>query len=68
MVMVIDNEALYDICFRTLKLAAPRYADLNHLVSDTMSGVICAIRFSGQLNATLRKPACNLLLFPGNTS
>ena len=34
----IDNEALYDICFRTLKLATPTYGDLNHLVSLTMSG------------------------------
>merc|ERR1712072_53921 len=29
----IDNEALYDICFRTLKLMTPTYGDLNHLVS-----------------------------------
>ena len=34
----IDNEALYDICFRTLKLTTPTYGDLNHLVSLTMSG------------------------------
>merc|ERR1712038_161391 len=32
-VMCIDNEALYDICFRTLKLTTPTYGDLNHLVS-----------------------------------
>ncbi|KAA0170482.1 hypothetical protein FNF28_01476 [Cafeteria roenbergensis] len=30
---VLDNEALYDICFRTLKLTTPTYGDLNHLVS-----------------------------------
>uniref|UniRef100_A0A915NN71 Tubulin beta chain n=1 Tax=Meloidogyne floridensis TaxID=298350 RepID=A0A915NN71_9BILA len=35
----IDNEALYDICFRTLKLTTPTYGDLNHLVSMTMSGM-----------------------------
>jgi hypothetical protein len=29
----IDNEALYDICFRTLKLSSPTLGDLNHLVS-----------------------------------
>ena len=34
----IDNEALYDICFHTLKLTTPTYGDLNHLVSLTMSG------------------------------
>ncbi|KAJ4976395.1 hypothetical protein NE237_001501 [Protea cynaroides] len=37
--MVLDNEALYDICFRTLKLATPTFGDLNHLISATMSGV-----------------------------
>ena len=35
----IDNEALYDICFRTLKLTCPTYGDLNHLVSLVMSGI-----------------------------
>ena len=41
----IDNEALYDICFRTLKLTNPTYGDLNHLVSLTMSGVTTSLRF-----------------------
>ena len=40
----IDNEALYDICFRTLKLTTPTYGDLNHLVSLTMSGVTTCLR------------------------
>merc|ERR1712113_814838 len=52
-VMVIDNEALYDICFRTLKLTTPTYGDLNHLVSAAMSGVTCCLRFPGQLNSDL---------------
>ena len=33
-----DNEALYDICFRTLKLTTPTFGDLNHLISAVMSG------------------------------
>ncbi len=60
----LDNEALYDICFRTLKLATPTYGDLNHLVSAAMSGVTCCLRFPGQLNADLRKLAVNLIPFP----
>ena len=60
----IDNEALYDICFRTLKLATPTYGDLNHLVSLTMSGVTTCLRFPGQLNADLRKLAVNMVPFP----
>ena len=59
-----DNEALYDICFRTLKLANPTYGDLNHLVSLTMSGVTTCLRFPGQLNADLRKLAVNMVPFP----
>ncbi|XP_021372131.1 tubulin beta chain-like [Mizuhopecten yessoensis] len=60
----IDNEALYDICFRTLKLSTPTYGDLNHLVSTTMSGVTTCLRFPGQLNADLRKLAVNMVPFP----
>jgi len=63
-VMVIDNEALYDICFKTLKLTTPTYGDLNHLVSAAMSGVTCGLRFPGQLNGDLRKLAVNLIPFP----
>ncbi|KAK7863210.1 hypothetical protein R5R35_003460 [Gryllus longicercus] len=60
----IDNLALYDICFRTLKLTNPTYGDLNHLVSLTMSGVTTCLRFPGQLNADLRKLAVNMVPFP----
>ena len=63
-VQVIDNEALYDICFKTLMLATPTYGDLNHLVSVAMSGVTCCLRFPGQLNSDLRKLAMNLIPFP----
>ena len=57
-------QALYDICFRTLKLTTPTFGDLNHLISAVMSGVTCCLRFPGQLNADLRKLAVNLIPFP----
>ena len=63
-VFCIDNEALYDICFRTLKLNDPSYGDLNHLVSAVMSGITCSLRFPGQLNSDLRKLAVNMIPFP----
>jgi len=63
-VICIDNEALYQICFNTLKLSSPTYADLNHLVTNVMSGVSCSLRFPGQLNSDLRKLAVNLIPFP----
>jgi len=63
-VMCIDNEALYEICTRTLKLSNPSYGELNHLISQVMSGITCSLRFPGQLNSDLRKLAVNLIPFP----
>jgi len=60
----IDNEALYDICYRTLKIKAPAYKDMNHIVSQCMSGLTTGLRFPGQLNADLRKLAVNMVPFP----
>lgn len=60
----IDNQALYDICMRTLRLSNPSYGDLNHLVSAVMSGVTTGFRFPGQLNSDLRKLAVNMVPFP----
>lgn len=60
----IDNEALYDICVRTLKIPQPSYDHLNNLVSSVMSGITTSLRFPGQLNSDLRKLAVNLVPFP----
>jgi tubulin beta len=60
----LDNEALYDICFRTLKLTTPTFGDLNHLVAAVMSATTCCLRFPGQLNCDLRKLAVNMIPFP----
>ena len=60
----LDNEALYDICFRTLKLTTPTYGDLNHLIAAAVCGTTCSLRFPGQLNCDLRKLAVNMVPFP----
>lgn len=61
---MIDNDALYAICYRTLKLTTPTYGDLNHLISAAMAGTTCSLRFPGQLNCDLRKLATNMIPFP----
>merc|ERR1719446_192332 len=66
--LLLDNEALYDICFRTLKLTTPTFGDLNHLVAAVMSATTCCLRFPGQLNRDLRKLAVNMFGFPPFTS
>jgi tubulin beta len=60
----IDNEALYDISVRTLKIPAPTYADLNQTIARVMAGVTTTLRFPGQLNSDLRKLAVNMVPFP----
>ena len=60
----LDNEALYDICFRTLKLANPSYSDLNTLIANAITGTTCSLRFPGQLNCDLRKLSVNMVPFP----
>lgn len=41
---LIDNEALYDIFQRTLKITAPSYEDMNHLISAAMAGITTCFR------------------------
>ncbi len=48
--MVIDNQALYNICQKNLKLNAINYMDLNHLASSVMSGVTSSLRFPSRIN------------------
>jgi len=62
--VVIDNEALHNICLNILDIKNPSYGELNQLVAATMSGVTCSLRFPGQLNSDLRKLATNLIPFP----
>lgn len=60
----LDNEALYDICQRTLRTKEPSYADLNGIISYAMSGCSTTLRFPGQLNSDLRKLGVNMVPFP----
>merc|ERR1711998_634960 len=63
-VSVIDNEALYDICFTTLKVSKPQFKDLNSLVATAIAGTTACLRFPGQLNSDLRKLGVNLIPSP----
>ncbi|PWN53324.1 putative tubulin beta chain [Violaceomyces palustris] len=64
MTFCLDNEALYDVCQRTLRTKDPNYTDLNSIISMAMSGCSTTLRFPGQLNSDLRKMGVNLVPFP----
>lgn len=63
-----DNRSLYDTCTSTMGMGAPAYADLNHLVSQTMSSVTTGFRFNAnhhhhQPDADMKKSTANLVPF-----
>jgi len=64
MTTVIDNEALFRVCKKSLKVENPSYFDMNKLIANIISGVTCGLRYPGQLNGDLRKMALNLTPYP----
>ncbi|GJV87015.1 splicing factor SF3a60, partial [Tanacetum coccineum] len=48
--VLLDNEAIYDICRRSLDIERPTYTNLNRLVSQVISSLTTSLRFDGALN------------------
>ncbi|EJU04513.1 tubulin nucleotide-binding domain-like protein [Dacryopinax primogenitus] len=61
---MVDNQALYDICRRSLSIPAPGYTNLNRLIAQVVSSVTASLRFSGSLNVDLNEFQTNLVPFP----
>merc|ERR1712228_70865 len=62
--LVLDNEALYEICQRDLKLRRPTYANINRLLAKAVSSMAASLRFDGELNVDLNEFQTNLVPFP----
>merc|ERR1711898_43477 len=45
--VILDNEAVYDICRRNLDIERPTYTDLNRLISQVISSLTASLRFDG---------------------
>jgi tubulin beta len=60
---LFDNKALTDICRKALKVEVPRQKQLNNIVAQCMSGITSCLRYTGPLNADLRKMHVNLVPF-----
>ncbi len=48
LVFCLDNEALYNIAFNSLKILTPTFADLNTIIADAISGITAPMRFQSQ--------------------
>ena len=61
---MVDNEAIYDICRRSLDIARPSFNSLNRLVAQVVSSVTASLRFDGSLNVDLNEFQTNLVPYP----
>merc|ERR1712038_613349 len=62
--LVLDNEALYDICQKKLDIKRPSYTNLNRIIAKVVSSMTAALRFDGELNVDMNEFQTNLVPFP----
>ena len=60
----MDNEAIYDICKKSLNVSLPSFSNLNRLIAQVVSSVTASLRFGGSLNVDLNEFQTNLVPFP----
>jgi len=62
--VILDNEAVYDICRRSLDIQRPTYTNLNRLIAQVVSSMTASLRFEGALNVDLTEFQTNLVPYP----
>ncbi|CDF33490.1 alpha-tubulin [Chondrus crispus] len=62
--VVLDNEAIYDICRRSLGIKRPSYSNLNRLIAQVVSSLTASLRFDGTLNVDINEFQTNLVPYP----
>jgi len=62
--LVLDNEAIYEICQKWLDIRRPSYDNINRLITKTISSMTASLRFGGELNVDLNEFQTNLVPFP----
>merc|ERR1712152_19964 len=62
--VMLDNEAIYDICRRSLDIERPTYVNLNRLVAQVISSLTASLRFDGALNVDVTEFQTNLVPYP----
>ncbi|MBA0603513.1 hypothetical protein Gorai_003654 [Gossypium raimondii] len=62
--VLLDNEAIYDICRRSLDIERPTYTNLNRLISQIISSLTTSLRFDGAINVDVTEFQTNLVPYP----
>ncbi|EEB18201.1 predicted protein [Pediculus humanus corporis] len=61
---LVDNQAIYEICMRNLRIDRPSYTNLNRLIGQIVSSITASLRFDGALNVDLVEFQTNLVPYP----
>merc|ERR1712003_315775 len=62
--VILDNEAIYEICQKKLDIKRPSYDTLNRMIAKAVSSMTASLRFAGELNVDLNEFQTNLVPFP----
>merc|ERR1712168_257015 len=62
--VVLDNEAIYEICNKHLDIKRPSYDTLNRMIAKAVSSMTASLRFKGELNVDMNEFQTNLVPFP----
>jgi len=62
--VMLDNEAIYEICKQSLDIERPTYTNLNRLVAQVISSLTASLRFDGALNVDITEFQTNLVPYP----
>merc|ERR1711871_462611 len=62
--VMLDNEAIYDICRRSLDIERPTYTNLNRIIAQVISSLTASLRFDGALNVDVTEFQTNLVPCP----
>ncbi|KAI7749196.1 hypothetical protein M8C21_028251 [Ambrosia artemisiifolia] len=62
--VLLDNEAIYDICRKSLDIERPTYTNLNRLISQIISSLTTSLRFDGAINVDITEFQTNLVPYP----
>lgn len=60
----MDNEAIYDICSKNLRIGRPDYGHLNALVAQVVYSVNASLRFRGTIKVDINELLTNLVPYP----
>ncbi|GMP21653.1 hypothetical protein CsSME_00000010 [Camellia sinensis var. sinensis] len=62
--VLLGNEAIYNICRRSLDIEKPTYSNLNRLISQIISSLRTSLRFDGAIKVDVTEFQTNLLSIP----